>query len=87
MLFRTGSVVRNLPAKQEMQVQSPDQKDPLEEEMATHSGILAGKSHGQRSQVGYSPCGHKESDTTEHILIFLGGPQRHCFTRNSQKPR
>ena len=21
--------------------------------------------HGQRSLVGYSPCGHKESDTTE----------------------
>ena len=24
------------------------------------------KFHGQRSLVGYSPCGHKESDTTEH---------------------
>ena len=28
---------------------SLDQEDPLEEEMATHSSILAGKSHGQRS--------------------------------------
>ena len=28
---------------QETQVQSLDQKDPLEEEMATHSSILAGK--------------------------------------------
>ena len=26
---------------------------------------LPGKSHGQRSLVGYSPWGHKESDTTE----------------------
>ena len=26
---------------------------------------LPGKSHGQRSLVGYSPRGHKESDTTE----------------------
>ena len=25
--------------------------------MATCSSILAGKSHGQRSLVGYSPCG------------------------------
>ena len=25
-----------------------------------------GKSHGQRSLVGYSPCGWKELDTTEH---------------------
>ena len=29
-------------------------KDPLEEEMATHSSILAGKCHGQRSLVGSS---------------------------------
>ena len=27
--------------------------------------FLPGKSHGQRSMVGYSPWGHKESDTTE----------------------
>ena len=26
--------------------------------------FLPGKSHGQRSLVGYSPLGHKESDTT-----------------------
>ena len=29
--------------------------------------FLPGKSHGQRSLVGYSPWGHKESDMTEHI--------------------
>ena len=28
---------------------------PLEEEMATHSSILARASHGQRSLAGYSP--------------------------------
>ena len=28
---------------------------------------LPGKSHGQRSLVGYSPWGHKESDTTERL--------------------
>ena len=27
--------------------------------------FLPGESHGQRSLVGYSPLGHKESDTTE----------------------
>ena len=27
--------------------------------------FLPGKSHGQRSLVGYSPSGHKESDMTE----------------------
>ena len=39
--FPGGSVVKNLPAMQEMQVQSLGQEDPLEEEMATHSGVLA----------------------------------------------
>ena len=29
--------------------------------------FLPGKFHGQRSLVGYSPWGHKESDTTEYI--------------------
>ena len=34
--------------------------------------FLPGKSHGQRSLVGYSPEGCKESDTTEHISPLLG---------------
>ena len=38
-----GSVVKGLPAVQEMQVQSLHQEDPLEEEMAIHSSILAYK--------------------------------------------
>ena len=33
--------------------------------MATHSSILAGQSHGQRSLVGHSPWGGKELDVTE----------------------
>ena len=33
--------------------------------MATHSNILAVKSHGQRSLVGYSACNRKEVDMTE----------------------
>ena len=27
--------------------------------------------HGQRSLVGYSPCGHKESDMTEQLSTLL----------------
>ena len=34
--------------------------------MATASSILPGKSHGQ-SPTGYSPKGHKASDTTERL--------------------
>ena len=29
--------------------------------------LLPGQSHGQRSLVGYSPWGRKESDTTERL--------------------
>ena len=35
------------------------------EGIATLSSTLSGKSHGWISLVGYSPWGHKESDTTE----------------------
>ena len=34
-------------------------------EMETHSSVLLWKSHRQRSLVGYSPWGHKESDIIE----------------------
>ena len=51
-------VIKNPPAgagDTETQVQSLGQEDPLEEGMATHSSILPGESHGQRSLAGYSP--------------------------------
>ena len=34
-------MINNLPAKQETQVQSLGQEDPLEKEMATYSSVLA----------------------------------------------
>ena len=49
---------------QETWVQVLGQEDLLETEMATHSSILPGKSHGQKSLAGYSPWGHKEWDKT-----------------------
>ena len=42
---------------QEKWVWSLGQEDPLEEEMQTTPVFLLGKSHGQRSLVGYSPWG------------------------------
>ena len=50
-------VVKNPPANEEdvKDVGStPGLEDPLEEGMGTHSSILPGESHGQRSLVGYS---------------------------------
>ena len=56
--------VKNLPTMQETWAQSLGQEDPLEKEMATHSSILAWIILWM-SLVGYSPWGHKESDTTK----------------------
>ena len=40
--------------------------------------FLPGESHGQRTMVGYSPRGHKESDKPEQLthtgVIYIGGP-------------
>ena len=65
MDFPIAQMVKYMPVTQETWVQSLSQEDPLEKEMAIHSSILAGESHGQRSLVGYSPWGYKESDTTK----------------------
>ena len=54
-----AQLVKNLPAVQEVWVQSLGWEDSLDKEMATHSVFLPGKSHGQRSLVGYSPWGCK----------------------------
>ena len=43
--------------------------------MKTHSGILAGKLHGQRSLVGSSPWGRKEHDAAERQHVEAGGGQ------------
>ena len=42
-----------------------DQEDPVEENMATQSSVLAWRSHGQRSPVSYSPWGCRELAMTE----------------------
>ena len=39
--------------------------------MATHFSTLAGESYGQRSLVGYSLWGHKDSDMTEQLSVYL----------------
>ena len=67
--FPGRSVLKDPPAKQEMQemwVQSLGGEDPLEEEMATPSSILAWESRGQRSLAGCSAQGCREPDATEH---------------------
>ena len=59
--FPGGSTVKNPPATQETGAQSLGREDPLEEEMATHSSILAclGNPTDKKPWQGYSPWGLK----------------------------
>ena len=61
---------------QKMQVWSPDQEDPMEKEMATHSIILAWEIPWTEESGGYSPQGRKDSNTTERLNNNIG---RDCF--------
>ena len=57
--------IKNPPAMQETQVLSLGREDPLEEEMAAHSSILAWEISWTERPSDYSPKGCKESDTVE----------------------
>ena len=57
-------MVKTLSAMQETWVLYLVWEEPLEKGMVTHSSILAGRSPWTEEPVGYSPWGHKESDTT-----------------------
>ena len=65
------SVVKNCLPLPEKRVQSLGWEDHLEEEMATHSSILAWRIPWRRSLVGYSPRCRKQSDMTEQLNSLL----------------
>ena len=56
--------------------------------MATHSSILAGESHRQRSLTGSRPWGCRESDATEKLTLTQSGKVAVCSPGESsyQKP-
>ena len=56
-LFPSGSVVKNLPAMEEMWVWSLGQEDPLEKQMATHSSILVWEIPWTEEPCGLQPMG------------------------------
>ena len=64
-------MVKCLAAMRETWVRSLGWEDLLEKEMATHFSILAWKIPWTESLLGYSPWGHKESDTTERLSFFV----------------
>ena len=63
-------MVKNLLAMQEIRVQCLGPEDSLEKGMQPTPVFLPGESHGQRSLGGYSPRGHKGSDTTEGLMLL-----------------
>ena len=65
-LFPGGSMVKNLPARQEMWVRSLGQEDPLEKEMATLSSNLAWKTPWTEEPGGLQSTGlqKNQSDMT-----------------------
>ena len=88
--FPVGSVVKNLPAMQElqeMQVWSLGWEDPLGEGMATHSSILAWRilrteEPGGLQSIGSQRVGHDWSDLAHmhtwpvnNVVIISGGQQ------------
>ena len=64
-----AQLVKNLPAMHETWVQSLGQEDPLEKKMEPTLVFFLGEFHGQRSLVGCSLWGHKESDMTEQLTL------------------
>ena len=64
MGFPGGLAVNNPPAMQEMQGQSPGWDDPLEKEVATHSGVLAWEIPWTEEPGGLQSVGSQELDTT-----------------------
>ena len=59
--------LKRLPARQETRFNPWVGKIPWRRKWQPTPVFLPGKSHGQRSLVGYSPRSRKESDTTEQL--------------------
>ena len=95
--FPGGSIVKNLPAMQElqeMQVQSLGWEDPLEKGLATHSSILAWRipwieEPGGLQSMGSQRVRHNRSDFahmhTHIFFIFLRLCLEYLYGENTTK--
>ena len=68
-------MVQNLPAVQEIQIQSLGQEDPLEKEIATHYSILAWwilctEEPGRLQPMGLQWVGHSWATNTQAFKLF-----------------
>ena len=73
MGFPVGAVVDNLPANagDVDSIPGSGRSSGGGNGNLLHPVFLPGESNGQRSHVGYSPWGHKESDPTEHSTALF----------------
>ena len=72
-IFLEAQRVKHLPARWRPRFNSWVGNIPWRRKWQPTPVLFPGESHGQRSLVGYSPWGRKESDTTEqlHFLSFF----------------
>ena len=63
-----AQMVKNLPAMRRPRFDHWVRKIPWRREGQHTPVFLPGEFQGQRSLVGYSPWGHKESDMTEQLI-------------------
>ena len=64
-----AQVVKSLPAKQEIRVQSLDQEDPLEKEMASHFSTRAWKIPWTEEPGGLQSMDLQGVDTTAQLTL------------------
>ena len=69
-----AQIVKRLPAMRETRFNPWVGKIPWRRKWQPTPVLLPGKSHGQRSLVGYSPWDRKESDMTERLHIIMVTP-------------
>ena len=70
--FLTAQAVKNLPVMQETWVWSLGQEDPLKWGMATHSSILAWKSHVHSSLAAIDHGIGKKTQLSNTLISFMG---------------
>ena len=79
--LKTTQMVKNLPVMQKTQVRSLGQEVALEENWQPTPVSWPRERYGQRSLVGHSPRGRKESDTTEQLSLSPSQAGLGAFSR------
>ena len=70
--FPGGAVVKNPPANTGDLGSIPgSERFPWRKKWQPTPVLLPGKFHGQRTLAGYSPWGHKESNMTGQLTLYL----------------